>query len=292
MVECAFADEVLHAGKFCATIARARVAHFHRRRFIPTPRDDTATVSFVKFEGKTYAVTARHVIEAFAAQAAAEGIVNESYFLPAAPGVELHPTFISPPAQWPDKDPDIALRQIDDDLSAYIGKEAFPLMREPKPEFPIRYAAAIGFPTLEKSENKSGGVSMRGVHAIAEGVGSREDADQLQFFSELFERVPVSSLSGVSGGPVFWSDGEHFGLIGFVKQALDVNPVEGEQTIYAGPRVSFVCQRTSFDLFARWAEYANTEMPKRREVLNRWAEAQMAKTKAGRQQPNGNSAGS
>lgn len=280
MAEYAFADEMLHAGKFCATIARARMADFHRRRFVPTPTDDTATVSFVKFDGKTYAVTARHVIEAFAAQAAAERIENESYFLPAVPGVELHPTFISPPAQWPDKDPDIALRQIDDDLPAYIGKEAFPLMREPKPEFPIRYAGAVGFPTLEKSENKSGGVSMRGVHAIAEGVGSGEDADQLQFFSELSERLPVSSLSGVSGGPVFWSNGEHLGLIQFVKQALDVNPVEDEKTIYSGPRVSFICQRTSFVLFARWAEYANMEMPKRREALNRWAEAQMAKMKA------------
>jgi hypothetical protein len=108
---------------------------------------------------------------------------------------------------------------------------------------------------------------MRGVHAVAEGVGSREDADQLQFFSELSERVPVSSLSGISGGPVFWSDGEYFGLIGFVTQALDVNPIEGGQTIHAGPRVSLVCQRASFDLFTRWAEY--------------WAEARMAKTKAG-----------
>jgi hypothetical protein len=73
-----FADEMLHAGKFCATIARALAADFHRRRFIPRPTDDTATVSFVKFDGKTYAVTARHVIERFAAQAAAEGIERTS----------------------------------------------------------------------------------------------------------------------------------------------------------------------------------------------------------------------
>ena len=109
------------------------------------------------------------------------------------------------------------------------------------------------------------------VHAIAEGVGSSEYADQVQFYSELAEELAISSLSGLSGGPVFWSDGQRLGLIGFVKQALDVNPPEGEDTIHAGPRVNFICQRASYDDFGRWVEYANREMPKRREVLNQWA---------------------
>lgn len=274
MVEFAFADEMQQAHLYCATIGRAKLEKFYERRFIPEPADDTATVTFIEFEGKTYAVTAAHVIEAFAQQADAEKIEHESYFLPTGRGILIQPPFIPAPVEWPDKAPDIALRQIDDRLPAHIGKKAFVLLSEEMPAFPIPYAGAVGFPTLEKNiaQGTDGQrLAMPCVHAIAEGVGSTEHADQVQFYSEIANEVAVSSLSGMSGGPVFWSDGERLGLIGFVKQALDVNPREGEDTIYAGPRVNFICQRASYDSFGRWVAHANREMPKRREVLNQWA---------------------
>ena len=145
---------MLRAHRYCATIGRAKLEKFYKRRFIPEPLDDTATVTFIKFEEQTYAVTAAHVIEAFARQAAADGVDHESYFLPTGKGIAIYPTFISPPADWPHKAPDIALRKIDDRLPAHIGKEAFVLLPEGMPSFPIPYAGAVGFPT-SREEHRS-----------------------------------------------------------------------------------------------------------------------------------------
>jgi len=206
---------------------RAKLKKFFERRFIPEPTDDTATLTFIKFEGSTYAVTAGHVITAFASQALAEAAAPESYFVPTGKGIGIQPPFIVPLPIWPDRAPDIALRKIDDRLPAHIGKEAFDLLPDVRPEFPIPYAGAVGFPTFAKAMREEPGgarLAMPCVHAVAEGIGSSEHADQVQFYSEITAKVDVSSLSGMSGGPVFWSDGHRLGLLGFVKEALDVEP--------------------------------------------------------------------
>jgi hypothetical protein len=59
------ADELAEAGKFCATLTRAKTKDFMRHGFVPEVDDPTATVTFILFEGKTYAVTAGHVIDIF-----------------------------------------------------------------------------------------------------------------------------------------------------------------------------------------------------------------------------------
>jgi len=72
----------------------------------------------------------------------------------------------------------------------------------------------------------------------------------------------------LSGGPVFWSDGNQLGLLGFVKEALDMEPRPGEGSINAGPRVNFIVQHATYETFAVWAEHALREWPKRRDELN------------------------
>jgi hypothetical protein len=107
-------------------------------------------------------------------------------------------------------------------------------------------------------------------HAIAEGLPAPESADQLQFHSEIESKPEIGSLSGLSGGPVFWSDGEQLGLLGFVKQALDLEPTDNEN-IYTEPRVHFLVEHATYETFGLWAEHVLREGPKRREELNAWA---------------------
>ena len=277
MVQFSFADEMQRACRHCATIGRAKLGTFFERGFIPEATDDTATVTFINFEGRTYAVTAKHVMTAFANQAAKDGVGPESYFLPAGKGVAIHPPFVAPPGKWPEPAPDIALHKIDDDLPLRIGKEVFVLRPEVVPSFPVPYAAAVGFPTIVKATREEPGgtrLALPCVHAVAAGIPAPEYADQLQFFSEIETNAEIGSLSGMSGGPVFWSDGNRLGLLGFVKEALDVEPCAGEETIHSGPRVNFICQRASYETFGRWAEYADNEWPKQREALNRLVKMQ------------------
>jgi len=188
MVEFEFADEMKGACRHCATFARANSKLVYERGLTPRPQDETATVTFIRFDGRTYAVTALHVIDIFHVQAERDGLAPEGYFLPAGKGIGITPPFIPAPQAWPVSAPDVALRQIDDRLPAYIGKEAFELRRDVRPRHPIPYAAAVGFPTaakLNRAEPLGNRLAMQCVHAIAEGVGAPESADQIQFFSEI-----------------------------------------------------------------------------------------------------------
>jgi hypothetical protein len=151
MAELAFADEMERACRYCATFARANSQLIYERRLVPRPEDETGTVAFVRFDGRTYAVTALHVIQAFRSQAERDGRAPESYFLPAGKGVLILPLFVAAPENFPLPAPDTALCEIDAGLPAYIGKEAFELRPEAKPVYPVAYAAAVGFPTAVKS---------------------------------------------------------------------------------------------------------------------------------------------
>lgn len=129
---------------------------------------------------------------------------------------------------------------------------------------------AVGFPTAAKesrSDPLGERLALRGVHAIAQGLGS-PDRDQVQFWSEIPERPLIGKLSGMSGGPIFWSDRTAYRLLGFVKEALDVEPEEGVETLHTGPKVNFICQRATYDTFGIWAEFADREFPRQRAQLN------------------------
>ena len=247
-----FADELRDAGKLCATIARAKMSEFISRRFIPRAKDDTATVSFIELEERTYAVTAHHVIKGFQAQAEVDGVVAEGYFLPAAPGVLIDPPFVRPPEHYPRPRPDIALRPIDrSKLPA--GKNSHKLARL-SPTFPVPYALAAGFPTAAKETlpNSAGEqLKMVGVLAIAEEVGSLAGS-QVQFYSEVKREKISGDVNGMSGGPVFWNDGNAYGLLGFVKEAMVEQNGNDEMAM-----VHFICQRADYNLFASWASYAD-----------------------------------
>jgi hypothetical protein len=49
----AMADEVQRTCRYCATFARAKTRYIYERGLVPRPEDETATVTFVRFEGKT-----------------------------------------------------------------------------------------------------------------------------------------------------------------------------------------------------------------------------------------------
>jgi hypothetical protein len=217
----AFADELRDASKLVPQSLVRKCRNSSDRRFIPRAKDDTATVSFIELEQRTYAVTAYHVIKGFRSQAEEDGVPPEGYFLPAAPGVLIEPPFVRPPANLPHPQPDIALRPID--RSKLPARKRFHKLNQLSPTFPVPYALAAGFPTAAKETlpNSAGEqLKLLGVVAIAEGVGSSPSSDQVQFYSEVTREKISGDVNGMSGGPVFWSDGTAYGLLGFVKEAM------------------------------------------------------------------------
>ncbi|KZB71036.1 MULTISPECIES: hypothetical protein [Thalassospira] len=264
-------DELKNAAQHAATIARLKFQGLERL-LVPEAKSETATVSFIEHNNKTYAVTARHVIQTFNNLATQDGRQFEGYSCIQSPGVAILGPFITPPAQYPHPVPDIAICPVDNRLPAHIGKAAFEVRSQDDASWPISHALAIGFPTVEKHDFKDQDgrqrLALPCVYAVAEGLQSSGSSDQAQFHSELSELPTVVSLSGMSGGPVFWSDGSKYGLIGFIKEALDVTPKEGVETFYDEPKVNFICQRVDHGVIERWLQYVDENWQIERDKIN------------------------
>lgn len=250
-------DEVLAACKYAATISRFKF-HGMDRRLIPLPAVKTATVTFIEINYKTYAVTAHHVIKHFQKHAREEGREHEGFYCLQSPGVVIEGPFLTPPANYPEKSPDIAICPIDRRLPSYIGKEAFVVRPEDDPEWPVSHAVAFGFPTEEKDnikdEHGNTRLAMPCIHMLAEGVESDGQGDEVRFYSSLPEPPAVQNLSGMSGGPAFWTDESSYGLVGFVTAeggGLD----EGEGTPNGDSALHYILQRVDYSILQKWTEY-------------------------------------
>ena len=239
---------------------------------LPPPSSKTATVTFIEVNNSCYAVTARHVIEAFDCLATADGNECEGYICLQSAAAGIGRPFITPPSTLVEPKPDIAIYPIDNQFCSRLEKDTFRVLPEFDAIFPVPYAVAVGFPTEQKydQEDELGQtkMAMACVHAIAESVDSDGSGDQIQFFSEVEKQLEIECLSGMSGGPVFWSDGERYGLLGFVKEALSRSTncnagVSGDR-----PRVHFLCQRVDFSILERWTNYVDEHWQTERDKIS------------------------
>ena len=240
--------------------------------FVPRPAVKTATVTFIEINCKTYAVTARHVIEHFQERAREEGREHEGFYCPESPGVAIEGPFLTPPADYPKAPPDIALCPIDRRLPSHIGKETFVVRPEGDPEWPVSHAVGIGFPTEEKhnvkGEHENTRIAMPCIHVLAQGVGSDGLGDQVPFYSSLPKPPVVQNLSGMSGGPAFWTDESNYGLIGFMTEGKVEGPDEGEGTPNGDSRLHFFLQRVDYSILKSWTEYIDENWESKCDEIN------------------------
>lgn len=236
-----FADALKDSGKYCATICASDLSKFISQGPYPSITDDTATVTFIEFEGGHYAVTANHVIETFREAAGDEWMKRWVPFVPKAPAFFITRPFIQAPIVDVHP-PDIAISRINPTALLKMGKKFF-CLTDKQPKAPVLAALATGFPTAGKALHASGAISLEGVDVVAQSVGSSPDSDQMQFYSDVDPSKLRGDVSGMSGGPVFWSEGEEFGLLGVVKEALS-----------SDTGVSIMCQRIKYDDLTYWVK--------------------------------------
>jgi hypothetical protein len=266
---------LVRASRYVAAIAAG--LYRPERGYLPTSSEPTATVTFVRFEGEVYALTAKHVVLELDRWLAKSGRLAGAYFCPANRGFRLSGPFISPPALFPQRDPDVALLKVTEKHLSRLGKEAFEILPATEMPWPPTHGRAYGFPTVDKNavtDTLGERLAMPSVEVVAECISTGSDSDQIQFHSDLSEPVERGSLSGLSGGAVFWSSEDQYGLAGIVKEALDVNPKEGEESFYTSPKVNFVCQRIDYTTMARWVEHYKLHWQSERDKLNQKAREQ------------------
>lgn len=266
-----FSDDLVNAERYVATITLLNY-HSINRGFVPVAESETATLTFIAYQGNTYAVTARHVIKALDNLATKNGRRFAGYMCLQSPGIGICGPFLTPPRQLLEPEPDIAICPVNKNLPASIGKIPFEIRSQDDAKWPVTHALAVGFPTLEKHDSRDEEgwtrLTIPCVYAVAEGLNSSGRSDQVQFHSALSSAPSVVSLSGMSGGPVFWSDGTYRGLIGFVKEALDITPKEGSETFYTDPKVNFICERIDYEIIERWLKFVDENWDKEREKIN------------------------
>jgi len=259
-----FHDDLKDAKVHSAVLA-LHTFEFGDRRFLPQPEDLTGTVTFIRYGEKCYAVTAKHVVTYLTDQAS-ERKQPVRYYCPVNTGLVIRGPFVAPPREFfPDHEPDVAITPIDEAALLRIGKRPF-VISDNDPVWPLPYAMATGFPTAEKKDvdSKFEGVqlSMGFVRAVAAGNGADGKHHSVTFYSDLDSLPPISKLSGMSGGPVFWSDADSYGLVGFVKEALEQ---EGGEVSGDTAKVHFWVQRVDQVILRDWINHVEENWPHERE---------------------------
>jgi len=223
----------------------------------PTESDINATLTFVEYDGKTYGITCKHVVDIFKNKETSE---KNTCFATLTKGkyIILN-NFVCPqsdclilPA------PDIAIRQIHPDFPKAIGKIPIKLEQQSLHDLRgIKHAFAVGYPTKQKKKiNVQNGyrIEMRCVHALAEITPISNN--HLLLYAELDQPVKIQDFSGMSGGPVFWTNENKYGLLGIIYEALPPNPGDltpSDSSLGEGPRICIKAELLTPERFEVWS---------------------------------------
>ncbi len=124
--------------------------------------------------------------------------------------------FIQPNSQFGNPVIDIAIRELDPDLLSVIGKIPMDLDIQIEAPQAISHGYAVGFPETmkyKKMEDQVGyRISMPQVEILAEINGF--PSGRFSLCSELDNQPRQTDYSGMSGGPIFWSTENNYGILG------------------------------------------------------------------------------
>ena len=201
------------------------------------PSDElrSGTITFVKFEGKVYGITCWHVVEIYRSFLKESGnefshsmrtMVNGFYV--------ILDRFIKPSPDFGLPDIDIAILELNSKHVSAIGKVPYDLQNESAAPPGIRYGYAVGFP--ERLKRKEGvtscghQIAMPQVEILAELNGMPNHRFSLN--SELPERTDQENFSGMSGGPIFWSTEEDYGMFGIIYEGGVGSELSGGKSVH------------------------------------------------------------
>lgn len=212
----------------------------------PGISEHSGTVTFVERGDRFFAVTAWHCVEAlrklsgpgyFMTRTNANLVISDRW----------HHCFVAG-----EGDVDVAIQEIDVRHIDTIGKRAFKTTHALAECGRIpTHGAAIGFPScLRRADRDSNGARliMPCTMTIATCV-SEAPSRVLRFHSIVDEAstANISDLGGMSGGPVFSSDGERHFLTGIASEAQRTYCEVGGHH-----RLSFVATRATVERFEQW----------------------------------------
>ena len=226
-------DEFLaKACKHCAPLFIIR----QHVNMAPTAEDPSATLTFIKFQGRTYGITCKHVLSILRDRITISGSESShTFFVALNQHKVLQDRFIVPPGDWVTPEPDIAIREIDPNFPAYVGKVALDIDANPVPVLSeVSFAVVVGFPDRLKTQTAfpiGYQIAMPCVHAVADNHS--DVGPSFTLFSELLATPNIRDLSGMSGGPIYWSDETSYGLLGITYESSPLeNSLSGTASVH------------------------------------------------------------
>lgn len=196
------------------------------------------TITFIKYKNKCYAVTCKHVIEALInkekiARKRYESLAGDgefpdfdlySFYTPIG-DVQYHCNYkfnIVP--QSDEREVDVAIAEVDELYIKKLGRK--PIVFTNKRNIPLT-GIASGFPEEQRLLKKGeiiNNFSSKFVTCVATINTSSDGAFYLNDI--ISDHSGVDNLSGMSGGPVVWSDSKKYGLLGIVKEGVPIQPAK------------------------------------------------------------------
>lgn len=202
----------------------------------PTDNISNGTITFVKHGGKTYGITCWHIIEIFRDKEVEHGQYSHSMRTMLNGFYIVQDRFFRPSADFGQPQPDVAIRELAPEFIKKIEKEPIDIDILPVQPDKLKYAIAIGFPSaLKYKKNEENGfgyrVSMPHVSIVAELTAGKPN-QRFSLFSQLEDKPETSDYSGASGGPIYWSTENEFGILGIIYESAAGTALLGDQSIH------------------------------------------------------------
>ena len=221
------------------------------------------TLTFVSYNGETFAITCKHVLDALENQQKLwkKDQIKKYGFEPPIEGLQLFTPInnyqyhfnykLSPvPKRDDGAQPDIAIARVNFHSIQRLNRQ--PIVLTQKDQLP-ETGIASGYPEQQREIQK--GVKLytfspKFVNCIASlQVTSKGD---LLIHDTIVEHNGLDVLSGMSGGPIIWSDLKEFGLAGIVREGLDIQSKESQ--IMTEDGICIYGERITPELFDHWLD--------------------------------------
>ena len=229
-------DLAINPSRFCAALAVVPTIGPDAIQFRfsePNENYRSGTLTFIKSGGRSYGITCWHVIEALRTVQSITGKPHQLRTMLNGFYVVLD-RFINPAPPHGADSLDIAIRELSPDFAKALGKEEIQLDDAVDPA-EIHFGYAVGFPENLKrrvSEDSSYRVAMPHCVVLAEFNNRPLDRRFTLFSSVQREDIAHEDFSGMSGGPIFWSNTDRFGIFGIVYEGDVKSSAEASGEIF------------------------------------------------------------
>lgn len=221
----------------------------------------SGTLTFVSYKDEFFAITCRHVLKALENKQADwkkeqfekyghEPPIEGYHLFTPIDNYQYHFNYklSSVPGREDGSQPDIAIARVNHDSIRRLGRE--PLVLSPKDTLP-ETGIASGYPEHQRVIRQGKKISTfapKFTSCLASMQLTARGDILLQDTIEDHKGLDV--LSGMSGGPIIWSESERFGLAGIVREGLDIQPKEGQ--LMVEKKIWIYGERITTDLFDIW----------------------------------------